>query len=126
MKRKLFIFHCLMLIMMVLSFINATAQSYFQQQVNYHIEVSLNDKRHTISAIEEIEYINNSSDTLHEIWIHLWPNAYKNNESALVKQQVEDGNLDLYFADEKERGFIDSLDFKVNGIKVKFEYSEID
>ena len=102
------------------------SQAYFQQEVNYKINVKLNDAKNTLKAFEEIEYINNSPDVLNEIWFHLWPNAYKDNSSSLVKQQVENGNLKLFFAEPAERGFIDSLDFKVNGIAVDFEFKEID
>ena len=37
---------------------------YWQQEVNYTIDVSLNDKDHTLNGFEKIEYINNSPDTL--------------------------------------------------------------
>ncbi|MBK7963909.1 MAG: hypothetical protein IPK10_00360 [Bacteroidetes bacterium] len=91
-----------------------TNTAYFQQEVNYKINVSLNDKKHTLRASIEIEYINRSSDTLSEIWFHLWPNAYKDRNSALCKQMLENGDASLYFAKESERGFIDSLHFTAN------------
>ncbi|MFT4601857.1 MAG: hypothetical protein ACI857_002042, partial [Arenicella sp.] len=56
-------------------------QSYFQQEVNYKIDVTLNDKDNTLSAYEEFEYINNSGTALDKIYIHIWPNAYKNNKT---------------------------------------------
>ncbi len=115
-----------LVLLMLLILPAAFSQNYFQQQVNYRIDVKLNDINHTLSAFEEMEYINNSPDVLNEIWIHLWPNAYRNNNSALVKQQVEDGKLKLFFAEEKERGFIDSLDFKIDSLPVKFEFKELD
>ena len=87
-----------LVLLMLLILPAAFSQNYFQQQVNYRIDVKLNDINHTLSAFEEMEYINNSPDVLNEIWIHLWPNAYRNNNSALVKQQVEDGKLKLFFA----------------------------
>ncbi|MFP4025635.1 MAG: M1 family peptidase, partial [Thiohalospira sp.] len=40
------------------------SQKYFQQEVNYTIDVKLNDKTHSLRAFEEIEYINNSPDKL--------------------------------------------------------------
>jgi len=98
------------------------AQDYWQQEVNYTINVRLDDKKHELLAEETIEYINRSPDTLTEIYMHLWPNAYKDNTTALVKQEVEDGSTRLYYAEEHERGFIDSLDFKVNGERVKWDY----
>jgi hypothetical protein len=33
---------------------------YWQQQVNYTIDVSLNDNEHALDGFEKIEYINNS------------------------------------------------------------------
>ena len=96
--------------------------------MNYKIIVSLDDKKHELNAFETIEYINNSPNELNEIYFHLWANAYKDNSSALVKQQVENRNTRLYFADDKERGYVDSLDFKVNGkpIKIIFDSLNID
>lgn len=100
----------------------ASAQSYFQQEVNYKINVTLNDKENTLSAYEEFEYINNSPDALDFIYIHIWPNAYKNSETALGKQLYRQGNNALEYATPEEKGGIDSLDFKVNNEAVKWEY----
>ncbi len=103
----------------------AVAQSYFQQEVNYRIQVTLDDVKHGLSASEIIEYTNNSPDTLREIYFHLWPNAYKNNSTALAMQQLEDGKTQLYYAKPEDRGFIDSLDFMVNNEKVRWDYDSV-
>ena len=102
--------------------ITLNAQEYFQQEVNYVISVELDDEKHTLSGYEDIEYINNSSEKLNFIWFHLWPNAYKNNSTKLAKHQLENGDKEIFYAKEYERGFIDSLDFKVNDKKIKWEY----
>ena len=94
---------------------------YFQQEVNYKINVSLNDTLNTLTAFEEIEYINNSPDTLEFIYFHLWPNAYKNNNTAYVKQKLESKDTKLFYADSFSRGWIDSLDFKINNKSAKWE-----
>src|SRR6476619_2815404 len=57
-------------------------QEYFQQQVNYKIDVTLNDADNTLDGFININYTNNSPDTLNYIWFHLWPNAYKNDNTA--------------------------------------------
>jgi hypothetical protein len=69
--------------------INISAQDYFQQEVNYIIDVELNDKNHTLIAEEIIEYTNNSPDDLDILWFHIWPNAYKDNTTALSKHQLD-------------------------------------
>ncbi|MGM0582261.1 MAG: M1 family metallopeptidase [Bacteroidota bacterium] len=97
-------------------------KNYWQQEVNYEIEVKLNDKTHTLHAYEEIEYTNNSQDKLDFIWFHLWPNAYKNNNTALAKQMITGGSSKFHFAEEAQRGYIDSLNFKANNQTLKWEY----
>lgn len=100
----------------------AQQKPYFQQEVNYTIHVKLDDVKHELNADETIEYINNSPDALPFIYMHLWPNAYKNDNTAFAKQQVENGELPFHYSSEEDRGYIDQLDFKVNGQPVKLEY----
>jgi hypothetical protein len=99
-----------------------SAQAYFQQEVNYTIAVTLNDVKHELQATEKIEYINNSPATLSVIYMHLWPNAYKDNSTSLAKQMLENGETMLYYSSKEERGYIDQLDFKVNDQPVKWEF----
>jgi hypothetical protein len=95
---------------------------YFQQEVNYTITVTLHDTLKTLSAREEIAYRNNAPQPLQFIYFHLWPNAYKDRTTALAKQLLSHGETRLHHAKEKQRGYIDSLDFAVDGKKVKWEY----
>jgi hypothetical protein len=104
------------------SFAQAQEANYFQQEVNYDIHVQLNDANHTLRAQEQMVYHNNSPLGLDTIYIHLWPNAYKNNETDLAKQLLRLGKTELYYSRDEERGYIDSLDFKVNGSSVKWQY----
>lgn len=87
----------------------------FQQQVDHKIAVQLNDEAHTLSGNIATTYQNNSKDTLHHIYYHLYPNAYKNNSTAFAKQYLADGNVDFHYNKPEDRGFIDSLNFHVNG-----------
>ncbi len=97
---------------------------YFQQRVDYTIDVRLNDVAHVLQCNETFVYANRSPDTLHTLWIHLWPNAYRDRSSALNEQLVRDGNLDLHYATEVERGHIDSLDFRTDETKLTWGYHE--
>lgn len=98
------------------------AQEYWQQEVNYTIHVELDDVNHLLRGHETFEYINNSPDVLDKIYIHIWPNAYKNEKTALAKQLYNEGSLILTKNAKTERGWIDSLDFKVNNVSVNWEY----
>ena len=95
---------------------NSIAQDtdYFQQTVNYKIDVRLNDDNHFLHGQIEMEYTNNSPDALKFIYFHLWPNAYKNNQTALAKQQVSWGRRSGSLNNSEAQGYIDSLDFRVN------------
>ncbi len=97
---------------------------YFQQEVNYDIDVSLNDEQHELSGSTNIEYINNSPDELKEIYLHLWPNAYRNRRTALAKQMIENGNDVLYFSKQPALGGYRELDIKINGKVVEWDYWE--
>ncbi|MBL4657301.1 MAG: M1 family metallopeptidase, partial [Flavobacteriales bacterium] len=103
------------------SFSYALGQDYWQQDLSYTINVKLDDQKHRLDADIKIDYTNNSPDELGFIYMHLWPNAYKDRSTALVKQKLENGDADLYYASEEWRGYIDGLAFKVDGQEVKWE-----
>src|SRR5215210_2493368 len=89
--------------------------NYWQQNVNFTINVSLNDKDNTLDAFETIEYTNNSPDTLRFIWFHIWPNAYKNDRTAFSEQLLKERRTEFYFSRPEQKGYINQLDFKVDG-----------
>ncbi len=93
-------------------------QKYWQQKTDYNISVTLNDVDHSLKGYEKIDYYNNSPDTLSFIWIHLWPNAYKNDRTAFSDQTLIKGSTKFYFSEEKDRGYINQLSFKVNDVNV--------
>jgi hypothetical protein len=113
-KRNLIFF----LLLMISS---ASYAQYWQQKVDYNIDVSLNDQEKTLTGFEKISYTNNSPDTLHFIWFHLWPNAYRNDRTAFSDQLLEDGNTSFYFSTKEQKGYINRLDFKVDGTAARME-----
>ncbi|MGB1216517.1 MAG: M1 family metallopeptidase, partial [Saprospiraceae bacterium] len=96
---------------------------YFQQETNYNIDVSLDDSLHILSGTVDIEYKNNAPDALSEIYLHIWPNAYRNRQTALSKQMVENGKMDLYFSKSGENGGYKDLDVQVNNKVVEWNYT---
>jgi hypothetical protein len=108
--------------------VNSQAQKYFQQQVNYTINVSLNDVKHSLTGNLTMEYINNSPNTLDFIYIHLWPNAYKNKETALFKQLENIKDRSDKLTSFKGFGSIDNIKFTENNqvLKVETDAKNID
>jgi len=100
----------------------SNSQEYFQQKVDTYIDVELDDENHILRGFEKMVYYNNSSLNLDKIIIHLWPNAYKNSNTNLAKQKYSDGSTSFKYAESIDLGYIDSLDFKVNGKIVKWQF----
>ncbi len=114
-------FFCtLVTVILCFTLTSAQNQPYFQQQVDYNIEVILDDNKHELQGVINISYVNNSPDTLQYLYFHLWPNAYKNIHTAFAKQQVQNGDTEFYFSKKEDRGYIDGLDFIVNNLPATF------
>lgn len=101
--------------------LQANAQKYWQQKVDHDIEVRLHPSDHSIYGKSKITYTNNSPDTLTYIWFHLWPNAYKNEQTAFAKQLLENGDTRFHFSKAYQKGYIDQIEFSINGIIAQIE-----
>jgi len=115
--RVFFIKFCLQLLFICFAS-RSQAQEYFQQKVDYTITAELNDIKHSLSCFQTIVYTNNSPYELNEMYIHLWPNAYKNETTPLAKSFYLDGFTTMLNLKKKDSGYIDSLDFQVDGERV--------
>lgn len=89
-------------------------KAYFQEKIDFSISVSLDTAYKTLDGSITINYTNNSPDTLRYLWFHLWPNAYKNDQTAFSEQLLQSGRTDFYFSNEDKRGYINKLNFTVN------------
>jgi Peptidase family M1 domain len=108
------------LFVLFFSYYASAQQKYWQQQLQYNIKATLNDKDKTITGFETIVYKNNSPSTLYFIWFHNWANAYKNESTALIQQIKNDASRKKKL-ENFGRGSIDGLDFKINNIAAKTE-----
>ncbi|MBL0711151.1 MAG: M1 family metallopeptidase, partial [Colwellia sp.] len=64
----------------------APGHKYWQQQVDYDIEIKLDDKTQQLTGSETLSYRNNSPDTLRYIWLQLDQNKLtRNSDSKLAK-----------------------------------------
>jgi len=51
---------------------------YWQNRANYHLKAAIDTTTKTLTASEEIDYVNNSPDALQFLWLQLDQNTYKN------------------------------------------------
>src|SRR4051812_32108312 len=108
MRRYIFI------LLVALSSTSFAQDAYWQQHLTYTIDVSLNDQDKTLKGFETIVYKNNSPSELDFIWFHIWPNAYKQESTALF-QQIKNDTTNRTKLNGITYGSIEGLDFKVNG-----------
>lgn len=114
--------YLLLLVGLTVSTKSRSQSAYWQQELDYKIKVQLFENR-TLKARLDLTYTNHSPDTLNLIWFHLWPNAYKNEQTALYRQMSADKDLKKKIK-KAAHGWIDSLDFTVNDQKAAFEYDK--
>src|SRR5690606_3659586 len=100
----------------------AQDRPYSQQQVDHVIDVRLDDRAHVLRGSGTFTYHNNHPDALDTLWIHLWPNAYRDRSTALCAQKDRHNDLRLHFAQPGDRGSIDSLDFNSGGRRIHWGY----
>ncbi len=75
-------------ILIISNFLLAQRSNYFQQRVDYVMDVFLDTKTHKLTGKQIATYYNNSPDTLWEIYYHLYLNAFKPGSSMQIRGDV--------------------------------------
>ena len=104
-------------IILIPALVNAE-KPYFQQDVTYDIKAELDTESAVLAGIENIRYINNSPDTLHEIYFHLFYNAFQPG-SYLDMQNRERGYYRISRLNEKDRGYMNIDLIKIDEIEIE-------
>lgn len=73
------------------------------QEVN-QIKAELHTDTHTLNIQQELVYTNHSKDTLNEIWLYDWNNAYVDKTTPLAKRFAEEFNKSIHLARPEQRG----------------------
>jgi hypothetical protein len=110
----------------VLSIHSAQAQSsdgYWQQHVNYTMEVDMNVKNYQYTGTQTLVYTNNSPDTLHQVFYHLYFNAFQpGSEMDVRSRTIRDADSRVADRISKlqpdEMGFLKVANLKQDGKKV--------
>ncbi len=88
------------------------AENYWQQFVHYSFKVRLDVTDHSLIGEGAIRYYNNSPDTLDRVYFHLYPNAFKNENSTLMREARK--FLKNYRVNSYNNGYIDILEFRLS------------
>ena len=75
---------------------------YFQQDVHYTINASLNDSTDIVTGHEELTYWNNASHELHYVYFHLYNNAQTKN--SYLADLYKNNNYHLHFDKNRSEG----------------------
>ena len=65
------------IIVSMFTFSSVFAENYWQQFVQYKMDVKLDTAAHTIGGHSTISYVNHSPDTLHHFYMNLYANAFQ-------------------------------------------------
>jgi hypothetical protein len=97
------------------------AEDYWQQRVHYWIEAALNTTSNSIVGSETLVYVNNSPDTLREVYFRLYWNAYKKGSHGYLKAMREkrygfntSGEIELKRFALSRNGMAEPLEYKVD------------
>lgn len=84
----------------------AQEDTYFQQKVDYDIDVQLFPEEKMLRGNLKMNYHNQSDDVLTYMYIHLWPNAYKDHTTAYANENSYSKDISKH-----KIGYIDSVQY---------------
>lgn len=104
----------------------STANAYWQQRVEYTMEVDFDVKQHQFSGSQKLTYFNNSPDTLRRVFYHLYFNAFQPESMMDVRSRnLEDPDyrvLDkIAGLSPEEIGYQRVLSLKQDGKPLSYE-----
>jgi len=100
-----------------------SADGYWQQHVNYTMDVDMNVKNYQYTGSQTLVYTNNSPDTLHQVFYHLYFNAFQpGSEMDVRSRTIRDADSRVADRISKlqpdEIGFLKVTNLKQDGKKV--------
>ncbi|HTK17977.1 MAG TPA: M1 family metallopeptidase [Mucilaginibacter sp.] len=65
-------------------------KNYWQNRADYSLTINFTSKTRVLDGVDEIDYTNNSPDTLKQIWFKLYPNLYQKGNIRAMPVKPED------------------------------------
>ncbi len=75
---------------------------YWQQDIHVTLEATLVDSLNMVDGTEQLEYFNNSPDTLHELYFHLYQNAFQ--PGSFLDDQYKSNKVPTRFGHYEKNG----------------------
>lgn len=95
-------------------------EGYWQQDVHYKINATLDDQTDIIEASEELTYYNNSPDELSFVYFHLYNNAQA--KGSYLEDLYKNNNLKVTFGKYQQQGLGTVVSkITVNDVNLKME-----
>ena len=100
--------------------------SYWQQKVDYKMEIDMDVENHQYKGTQELTYTNNSPDTLYRVFYHLYFNAFQPDSQMDVRSRtIEDASSKILDRISKltpsEIGYIRPTLLTQDGQNLQFE-----
>ena len=105
------------------------SQDYWQQHVDYEMNINVDVSDFTYDGDQSIVYTNNSNDTINKVYYHLFFNAFKPNSQMDIRSRtIRDPDRRvgsrIVALEEKDYGDISVSALKQDGKDVYFEVNE--
>lgn len=113
----------------ILSTFSQAQPERWQQQVNYEMNIDMDVAKNQYRGTQRIVYTNNSPDTLHKIFYHLYFNAFQPNSMMDIRSRTI-ADADPRVSDRisklkpEEQGWIKVNTLKHNGKALKYNANE--
>ena len=116
-------------IFILIAFQLSFTQDYWQQHVEYEMDINVDVSDFTYDGAQSIIYTNNSNDTINKVYYHLFFNAFKPNSQMDIRSRtIRDPDRRvgsrIVALDENDYGDISISSLKQDGKDVNFEVNE--
>ena len=111
-------------IFVLICYFSGFSQNYWQQAVDYKMNVEMNVEDYTYTGEQQLTYTNNSPETLHKVFYHLYFNAFQ--PGSEMAERVNNGkdkntrfNVNIDSINYNQQGYLKVYDLKQDGKSIQ-------